>query len=112
MFKLKRPCKSCPFRRSMAGNYQLPPARLEEIRTATAFQCHATVDYSADSDDLEGRSGDKPQQCAGLMAVLHAEGAPNSIMQVAERLIGFDAGKIDTMDTFASLSDVVAAHEP
>lgn len=110
MFKLKRPCADCPFRRSMAGNYQLPSARLEEIRTATAFQCHKTVDYSADSGDLEGRAGDKPQQCAGLMAALHASGQPNQIMQVAERLIGYDAGMIDTTDTFESWEDVVTAH--
>lgn len=68
------------------------------------------MDYSADGDDLEGRAGDKPQQCAGLMAVLHAEGTPNQIMQVAERLIDFDAGKIDNLDTFASWRDVVRTH--
>lgn len=108
MFDLKRPCKDCPFRRSRAGAYRLKPERLEEIRTATAFQCHKTADYSAGDD--EGRSGDKPQQCAGLMAVLHAQKTPNQIMQVAQRLISYDPGRIETLDTFPTWEDVQKAH--
>lgn len=45
-----------------------PPLRLEEIRHMTAFQCHKTYE-----DDHDGRPGDSPQQCAGLMAVLSRE---------------------------------------
>lgn len=109
MFRLKRPCANCPFRRSMAKNFRLCPERLEEIRTASAFQCHKTVDYSG-SEGGEGKPGEKPQQCAGLMRVLHEEGQPNQIMQVAKRLIGYDPSKIEAEDTFDSWDDVKKAH--
>jgi hypothetical protein len=93
----------------MAPFFMLLPARLDEIVAASAFQCHKTVDYEQLADSAP-QQGKKPQQCAGLMAVLHAEGAPNQIMQVAQRLAGFDAGKIETEDTFGSLAEVYAAH--
>lgn len=110
MFDLKRPCKNCPFRVSQAANFALHPARLEEIRTATAFQCHATVNYAAYDDEGE-RQGDHPQQCAGLMAVLGAIGKPNQIMQVAYRLGAFDPDRLDTRDTFTTWDAVLAEHE-
>lgn len=110
MFDLKRPCANCPFRTDIAANFRLSRKRLEEIFEAPAFQCHKTVDYSQAKDDV-GRQGDKPQQCAGLMALLHAEGKPNAIMQVAGRLIGYDPGRIETKLTFTSIADAMKAHE-
>lgn len=92
MFDRKRPCGSCPFRKDMHAG-ALSRERLDEIFNASAFQCHKTVDYSG--EDREGRAGDNPQQCAGLIAVLHRSGKPNQIMQVAERLTGIDFDKYD-----------------
>lgn len=106
MFDLKRPCANCPFTRTNADLFQLPPSRLDEIVSATAFQCHKTVDYSGG----DGRPGSKPQQCAGLMAVLHAVGRPNQIMQVAERLADFDPSSIKSDDCFSSLEELYEAH--
>ena len=99
MFDLKTPCRQCPFRRSQAANHGLSAARIEEFATATAFQCHKTL-------------GGRAQQCAGAMAMLHDDGQPNQIMQVASRLIGFDAGTIDRSDTFPSVAAAIAAHNP
>ena len=103
MFDLKRPCVNCPFRRGQGGAFRLDPGRLEEIMTGSAFQCHKTVDYKA---------GDRPQQCAGLMAVLRREGEDNQIMQVAERL---RAARFDDLDprgeAYASWAEALAAHE-
>ena len=111
MFDLKRPCVSCPFRRGQGEAFRLEADRLEEIRTGIAFQCHQTVDYSAWEEGGE-KAGDRPQQCAGLMAVLRREGEDNQIMQIAERL---QAARFDDLDprgeAYASWAEVLAAHE-
>lgn len=109
MFDLKRPCVNCPFRKGQGPLFQLPRRRLLEILNGVAFQCHKTVEYS-DSD--EHSQGDKPQQCAGLMALLHREGRPNQIMQTAQRLIGYDPGVIDAQDVYASINAAIKAHTP
>jgi hypothetical protein len=83
MFRLKRPCANCPFRKGQGAYFALNRQRLEEIRKAPAFQCHKTVDYS---DDEGPAPGDKPQQCAGLLAVLRNSKRLNAIGQIADRL--------------------------
>ena len=104
MFRLRKPCNNCPFRRG--GLIGLHPERIEEIVNGPAFQCHKTVDYS---EDTPGQ-GDRPQQCAGLMAFLHKIDQPNQIMQVAERLGYLDTDALDGRDVYDSLGEVVAAH--
>jgi hypothetical protein len=69
MFDRKRPCKNCPFRKGQGELFELPRLRLREIKNAPAFQCHKTVDYD-EFDDPRKRQGDRPQRCAGLVAVL------------------------------------------
>lgn len=110
MFDLKRPCVNCPFRIGQGSRFQLGRDRIDGIVEATAFQCHKTVDYDR-YDDAEARAGDRPQQCAGLMAVLHREGRHNQIMQVAERLTDFDPASVDPDGVaYASLGDAIRAH--
>lgn len=112
MFDLKRPCVTCPFRKGQGSRFQLSPDRLAEIRAAVAFQCHKTVDYDADEGDRAGRAGDRPQQCAGLMTILHREGDPNQIMQVAERLGALDPTRLDpSSEVYASWEVACAAHQ-
>ena len=107
MFDLKRPCVSCPFRVSVAGTFGLRRGRLREILTGPGFQCHKTVDYDAEGPDRQGKN---PQQCAGLMALLHRVGEPNQIMQVGERLGHFDPEQLVLDDTFDSLQAALEAH--
>lgn len=109
MFDLKRPCVNCPFRRGQGSLFRLHPARLAEIKAATSFQCHRTVDYAVEGDP---EPGDRPQQCAGIMAVLTREKRPNQIMQVAQRLGAFNPDDLDPKnDAYASWSEVCAAHQ-
>jgi hypothetical protein len=106
MFKLTRPCVTCPFRKGMGETFTLHEARLRGIFSAPAFQCHKTIDYSGDEPD----QGNKPQQCAGLMSILHREGQPNQIMQVAQRFGEFDPDQLDHTDVYDSIDDAIAAH--
>lgn len=110
MFDLKRPCVNCPFRVSVAGTFLLGAERVREIVRAAAFQCHKTVDYGQWDDPMK-RQGEKPQQCAGLMALLHRAGQPNAIMQVGERTGHFDPARLVTDDTFAGIDAAIAAHD-
>jgi len=111
MFDLKRPCNNCPFRKGEGERFLLPRLRLREIRRGDAFQCHKTVDYDH-FDVPEKRAGNRPQQCAGLMAVLMREGEPNTIMQIAERMAGVDFSDLDPQrEAYDSWADVLKAHK-
>lgn len=114
MFKLIRPCVNCPFRIGQGEKFGLQRERLREIFDAPAFQCHKTVDYDSGAVDQDGEDlpqpGDKPQQCAGLMSLLHRAGEPNQIMQVAERLGFWDPATLDHADVYATIDAAIAAH--
>jgi len=108
MFDLKRPCVNCPFRKGQGEFFRLSPERLAEIKAASAFQCHKTVQYDNDGN---GAQGDNPQQCAGLMAVLARDGDDNQIMQVAQRLGRLRIEDVDPEnEAYASWADVLKAH--
>ena len=107
MFDLLSPCVTCPFRLGVGSRFQFSQARLDQIRSAPAFQCHKTVDYSA---TWQGEPGGRPQQCAGLMAVLLHEDEPNQIMQVALRLEALKAEAVDGTTAYASWEEVLRAH--
>lgn len=111
MFDLVHPCVNCPFRKGQGSLYAMGESRIREIARAPAFQCHKTVDYEHFDDD-EARQGDRPQQCAGLIAVLHRDGEDNQITQVAERLLGYDPGRVDPRgEAYGSLAEAIDAHE-
>jgi hypothetical protein len=110
MFKLIRPCENCPFRIGQGERFQLGRLRLEEIFNAVSFQCHKTVDYEQ-FDDPKERQGKHPQQCAGLMSLLHRAGRHNQIMQIAERLGYFDPNKIDHSEVYSTIDDAIKAHK-
>lgn len=98
----------------MGERFQLSRARLREIREAPAFQCHKTVDYDGVEDEdgeVIPSVGDRPQQCAGLMTVLHRIGEPNSIMRVAMRLGQFDPSTLDPeREVYTTWAKVAKAH--
>lgn len=82
-----RPCTHCPFRRDAPGF--LHGDRAEEIAdsllvSGQSFTCHETNDYDWKSGEAVVTIDSK--HCAGAALVLLAEGRPNQLMQVAERL--------------------------
>ena len=89
MFALKTPCADCPWRSDVAPF--ISPERAVQFISATAFQCHKTINYR---DDDPNR-GDRPMQCAGLMILLRKSGLANQIMQIGERLGAFAPNDLD-----------------
>jgi len=58
-----------------------------------------------------GQPGDRPQQGAGLMAVLYREGCENQIMQVAMRFGHFDPYELDPRgEAYGTWAEVLKAH--
>jgi len=115
MFDLKKPCSSCPFLKANGKRFGLHPERIRDIAEATAFQCHNTVDYSADPDEdgeREGLAGDNPQQCFGLMSILMKERRPNLIMRLAlaTETITPDA-LLKNTDTYDTLDEAITDHQ-
>lgn len=107
MFDLKRPCSNCPFAKGKGSLFRLQEERLEGIFEAPAFQCHKTVDYSED----EPGPGNKPNQCAGLMAVLHREERWSQIMRVAIATGHLKPDELDPRnEAYDSIEQVMAAH--
>lgn len=109
MFDLIKPCSNCPFRKGMGERFNLGTERCLEIFNASAFQCHKTVDYDRWEDE-RGRQGSKPQQCVGVMSLLHRANLPNQIMQVAERLGHADFSKLDHSAVYNNIADALEAH--
>lgn len=110
MFKLTKPCSNCPFRKGKGELFQLGAERVMEIMNSEAFQCHKTVDYSH-IEDPRKRQGANPQQCVGVMSLLHRAGLPNTIMQVATRLRGVAPDYFDKLDHSVVYDDLVDALE-
>ena len=106
MFRLKKPCVNCPFKKSTGGLFGLPKERLLQIFEAPAFQCHKTVDYT----DKGSKPGDSPCQCAGLIALQHKENQPNQITQIATRITDYSPAIIDGSDVFDSYDECVEHH--
>lgn len=102
MFDLRKPCVNCPFRKSQGPLFRLPAERITDIFEATAFECHKTT----------GVVGPKrePQQCAGLIALLHKEQSSNAIMRAAMILTGYDPGTVDGSEVYDSFTECLAGH--
>jgi len=79
----KAPCKTCPFRLEPPAFRNLRESRARQIADTLlqgeSFVCHGDIDKRDKS------------HCVGAMLILRKLGQPNQLMQVAQRLIGFDA---------------------
>lgn len=113
-FDLKKPCKSCPFRRG-EGAVRLTEGRIDEVwETAThsggTFQCHNTIDYNESKFEHEGDddvgvdrcpsadvvSKGTPQHCIGaVIAGLNSGEGPNQLARIMGRLGAIDIEAIE-----------------
>lgn len=90
-FRLKRPCKNCPFRKT--GGIELEPGRLQGIvddlvsNDQTTFQCHETVHGKSGGEwNDEGRYEPSGQEamCVGAMIYLEKRGRPTVAMRLGQ----------------------------
>lgn len=95
-FKLKTPCKDCPFRCDRRPF--LTRARADEIAASldrASFPCHKTLDYNHDGDEGEGRQTPSTAHCAGALIMREHMERPGQMMRIAERLGLYDRRKLD-----------------
>lgn len=123
-FDLRKPCPNCPFRKDAQKGW-LGRQRAQEIADALTkndqtFACHKTVHHheteveegEIDQDELDAELGDR-QHCAGAIALVEAEGAANSMLQISERLGIRDPDRVTDEGrslSFDSAEDFVAHH--
>lgn len=95
-FSLTAPCSNCPFRADKPF-YGLYPERVDEIVQSLTdgfgFHCHKTLDYL--DDEPEAVVTARARLCAGALATLEREDAPNNIMRIGERLGLYDPESLD-----------------
>lgn len=126
-FKLKQPCKDCPFRRDSPKGWlggerarQIADSLHEEngMGGGSVFPCHKTVDYS-DEDHEAGRTNrlqESNAYCAGAISVVEKEcqqGGPLPLpLQIAERMGLYDPTSMKIDDTtFDSFDEFVDHHD-
>lgn len=123
-FDLRKPCVDCPFRKDALPGW-LGAERSQEIADALltedkTFACHKTVEHheqeveegDIDQDELDASLADR-QHCAGAIAMVEAEGAANSMLQISERLGIRDPDRVTDEGralSFESGKDFVAHH--
>lgn len=117
-FSLREPCAECPFRKSQS---YLHGERAREIAEAVAvenrtFTCHKHL-HGDREEDAEGEDHYQPgvtdQMCAGAMAFVKKLGAPNQMLQIAERLGLRDPSRLlqgSLADVYDSIDDMAAGH--
>lgn len=107
-FDLTSPCPKCPFRTDIEPF--LRPDRVMEIEESLVqaeFPCHATLDYSSDS---EGARTEKTAHCAGALILLEKLERPSQMMRIAERLGLYVRAKLDmAAPVFDSFEDMIGA---
>lgn len=114
MFKLKAPCKDCPFRKDKPHQKGwLGSGRAKEIYENIAeqdgfFSCHKTVNYASENAGLD--SGNK--FCAGAIGVLQNEGKDlnNRNIRLAYMLGLLKKGEINIENVFNSGDDFTSWH--
>lgn len=102
-YKLKTPCKDCPFRKDLSshlkgwlGNPRAKQIANDVLEHGANFPCHKTSTHSAQGDKKRGGYiyTEKESQCAGAAIMQIKANNPSQWMQISERL-GFDTGVKD-----------------
>lgn len=114
MFKLKAPCKNCPFRKDKPHQKGwLGSERAREIYEDLAerdsfFSCHKTVNYGSESTGLDSNN----KFCAGAIGVLQNDGKDlnNRNIRIAYMLGLLKKGEINIENVFNSGNDFISWH--
>lgn len=103
-FKLKKPCKNCPFRNDKPNlKGWLGKERAEEIYenliNGGLFPCHKTHDYSQDDEENNGefKHQNSHQFCAGALIMMENENSTyqSQALRMAIRFGLYDRDKLD-----------------
>lgn len=112
-FKLKRPCKNCPFRSDIPK--YLREERVQEIADSlydgAEFPCHETTEHVEGPDGWEERIAVPTSAfCAGALITMEKEGYSNQMVRIGERLGMFNVDDL-IMDSpvYDSLEEWVAS---
>ena len=96
-FKLKRPCKECPFRKDLPehlkgwlGESRAKGIAFDTFKTGQSFPCHKTTSLGEHDEREENERSfvynAQTSQCAGAAIMQIKTDNPSAYMQVAERL--------------------------
>lgn len=111
-YKLKTPCKTCPFRKE--GGIRLTKGRAREIIATTGnpgaeFACHSTVDYDHEDEHGEVELAGGEQHCVGALIFGEKRGTSSQMARIAERLGMYDVSKWTGQDeVFDSPAEMLA----
>jgi len=115
LYALRAPCRNCPFRSNIEPYLREDRAReiAASLRAGGGFTCHkTTVPDESDESGGSARPGPRAMECAGALATMERENAPNQMMRISERLGMYDPEPLrsSTHPVFPSLTDWVRAH--
>lgn len=103
MFRLKRPCANCPFRKT--GAIELRPGRLQGIVNDllvddwSSFSCHKTVYPVDDADSSSNQPEARESMCAGAAIYLQKVGRPSVGMRLAQSMGILDAKGLEAQSS-------------
>lgn len=106
MFRLKRPCGNCPFRKT--GAIELRPGRLQGIVNDllvddwSSFSCHKTVYPDHEAGSSSNQPTTRESMCAGAAIYLQKVGRPSVAMRLAQSV-----GILNPKDLDAQASTVI-----
>lgn len=114
VFKLKSPCKDCPFRTDVTPF--LSPERVQGFKqdliiNDNHFHCHKTVKYG-ENDEGETHDVSNSQLCAGAMILQEKHGRP-SVMARLGRVYGlYSPQKLDMVaPVYNSIDEMIEAYK-
>lgn len=96
-FKLKHPCKECPFRKDLPehlkgwlGESRAKGIAFDTFKTGQSFPCHKTTSLGEHDEREENERSfvynAQTSQCAGAAIMQIKTDNPSAYMQIAERL--------------------------
>ena len=122
MFKLKKPCKNCPFRNDLGREYRGWLNRsCEGIKDSLiygkTFTCHKTTSSNdEEEEDYKNRKIQKGEQfCAGALILMHKSGdakRSRSIMQATHIFRLLDSKQLDmNAPVFNNFDEFIEFHK-